>query len=121
MRLLIKGISCFVAFSVIKEEELDLAGLIFITIMTFYFSFFSPATAHRAKLYLREMRLQAFMYKRGGEFGPSWACARAARARAESAPVAVGAALALATAATLCAYAAWRYLKVKKVQYDTME
>ncbi|CAH0598787.1 unnamed protein product [Chrysodeixis includens] len=81
----------------------------------------NPATIHRAKLYLREMRLQAFMYKRGGEFGPAWACSRAARARAEAAPVAVGAALALATAATLCAYAAWRYLKVKKVQYDTME
>ncbi|XP_035451601.1 uncharacterized protein LOC118277043 [Spodoptera frugiperda] len=81
----------------------------------------NPATAHRAKLYLREMRLQAFMYKRGGEFGPSWACARAARARAESAPVAVGAALALATAATLCAYAAWRYLKVKKVNFFTLK
>uniref|UniRef100_A0A2A4KA13 Lysosome-associated membrane glycoprotein 2-like luminal domain-containing protein n=1 Tax=Heliothis virescens TaxID=7102 RepID=A0A2A4KA13_HELVI len=27
----------------------------------------NPATTHRAKLYLREMRLQAFMYKRGGE------------------------------------------------------
>ncbi|XP_026743475.1 uncharacterized protein LOC113505131 isoform X2 [Trichoplusia ni] len=81
----------------------------------------NPATIHRAKLYLREMRLQAFMYKRGGEFGAAWACSRAARARAEAAPVAVGAALALATAATLCAYAAWRYVKVKKVQYDTME
>lgn len=81
----------------------------------------NPTTGHRAKLYLREMRLQPFMYKRGGEFGPPWACARAARARAEAAPVAVGAALALATAATLCAYAAWRYVKVKKVQYDTME
>ncbi|KAH9630998.1 hypothetical protein HF086_010384 [Spodoptera exigua] len=67
------------------------------------------------------MRLQAFMYKRGGEFGPAWACARAARARAEAAPVAVGAALALATAATLCAYAAWRYFKVKKVNFFTLK
>jgi hypothetical protein len=61
------------------------------------------------------------MYKRDGSFGPAWHCAQSGRARSEAAPVAVGAALALATAATLTAYALWRYLKVKKVQYDTME
>ncbi|XP_072933730.1 uncharacterized protein [Epargyreus clarus] len=77
--------------------------------------------AHRAKLYLRQMRLQAFMFKRDGEFGPPWHCSDATRARSEAAPVAVGAALAIATAGTLVGYAIWRYLKVKKVQYDTME
>ncbi|XP_041985640.1 uncharacterized protein LOC121737959 [Aricia agestis] len=77
--------------------------------------------AHRAKLYLRQMRLQAFMFKRDGEFGPPWHCSDSARARSETAPVAVGAALAIATAGTLVGYAVWRYLKVKKVQYDTME
>ncbi|XP_048488199.1 uncharacterized protein LOC105385071 isoform X2 [Plutella xylostella] len=76
---------------------------------------------HRAKLYLRQMRLQAFMFKRDGEFGPPWHCSDSARARSETAPVAVGAALALATAGTLLGYAVWRYVKVKKVQYDTME
>ncbi|XP_063370569.1 uncharacterized protein LOC134658832 isoform X2 [Cydia amplana] len=81
----------------------------------------SPATAHKAKLYLRQMRLQAFMFKRDGEFGPPWHCSDSARARSETAPVAVGAALAIATAGTLVCYAIWRYLKVKKVQYDTME
>ncbi|CAG9790058.1 unnamed protein product [Diatraea saccharalis] len=81
----------------------------------------SAATAQRAKLYLRQMRLQAFMYKRDGEFGPPWHCSDSARARSEAAPVAVGAALAIATAGTLVGYAIWRYLKVKKVQYDTME
>ncbi|XP_060807998.1 uncharacterized protein LOC106142109 isoform X2 [Amyelois transitella] len=81
----------------------------------------TPATGHRAKLYLRQMRLQAFMYKRDGEFGPPWHCSDSARARSEAAPVAVGAALAIATAGTLVGYAIWRYLKVKKVQYDTME
>ncbi|XP_063390357.1 uncharacterized protein LOC134675942 [Cydia fagiglandana] len=81
----------------------------------------SPAIAHKAKLYLRQMRLQAFMFKRDGEFGPPWHCSDSARARSETAPVAVGAALAIATAGTLVCYAIWRYLKVKKVQYDTME
>ncbi|XP_047999937.1 uncharacterized protein LOC125237048 [Leguminivora glycinivorella] len=81
----------------------------------------SPTTAHKAKLYLRQMRLQAFMFKRDGEFGPPWHCSDSARARSETAPVAVGAALAIATAGTLVCYAIWRYLKVKKVQYDTME
>ncbi|CAG5059865.1 unnamed protein product [Parnassius apollo] len=77
--------------------------------------------AHRAKLYLRQMRLQAFMFKRDGEFGPPWHCSDSARTRSEAVPVAVGAALAIATAGTLVGYAIWRYLKVKKVQYDTME
>ncbi|XP_037293602.1 uncharacterized protein LOC115448719 [Manduca sexta] len=81
----------------------------------------SPNTGHRAKLYLRQMRLQPFMFKRDGEFGPAWHCSDSARARSEAAPVAVGAALAVATAGTLVGYAIWRYLKVKKVQYDTME
>ncbi|XP_046974621.1 lysosome-associated membrane glycoprotein 1 [Vanessa cardui] len=81
----------------------------------------NPTLAHRAKLYLRQMRLQAFMFKRDGEFGPPWHCSDSARARSETAPVAVGAALAIATAGTLVGYAIWRYLKVKKVQYDTME
>ncbi|KAI8433631.1 hypothetical protein MSG28_015639 [Choristoneura fumiferana] len=81
----------------------------------------SPNVGHRAKLYLRQMRLQAFMFKRDGEFGPPWHCSDSARARSETAPVAVGAALAIATAGTLVCYAVWRYLKVKKVQYDTME
>ncbi|XP_049882324.1 uncharacterized protein LOC126378169 [Pectinophora gossypiella] len=76
---------------------------------------------HRAKLYLRQMRLQAFMYKKDGEFGPPWHCSDSSRGRSEAAPVAVGAALAIATAGTLVGYAIWRYLKVKKVQYDTME
>lgn len=61
------------------------------------------------------------MFKRDGEFGPPWHCSDSARARSEAAPVAVGAALAIATAGTLVGYAIWRYLKVKKVQYDTME
>ncbi|GBP26315.1 hypothetical protein EVAR_95486_1 [Eumeta japonica] len=81
----------------------------------------STPQSHRGKLFLREMRLQAFMFKREGEFGPPWHCSDSAKARSETAPVAVGAALALATAGTLVGYAVWRYLKVKKVQYDTME
>ncbi|CAG4975245.1 lysosome-associated membrane glycoprotein 5 [Colias croceus] len=81
----------------------------------------NPTTAHRAKLYLRQMRLQPFMFKRDGLFGPPWKCSDANRTRSETAPVAVGSALAIATAGTLVGYAIWRYLKVKKVQYDTME
>ncbi|XP_052742742.1 lysosome-associated membrane glycoprotein 1 [Bicyclus anynana] len=81
----------------------------------------NPTLAHRAKLYLRQMRLQAFMFKRDGEFGPPWHCSDSTRARSETAPVAVGATLACATAFTLFGYTVWRYIKVKKVQYDTME
>ncbi|KAI5633833.1 lysosome-associated membrane glycoprotein (Lamp) domain-containing protein [Phthorimaea operculella] len=83
----------------------------------------SPPTnaGHKAKLYLRQMRLQAFMYKKDGEFGPPWHCSDSSGRRSEAAPVAVGAALAICTAGTLVGYAIWRYLKVKKVQYDTME
>lgn len=67
------------------------------------------------------MKLQAFMYKRSGEFGPPWHCTDSARGRSEAAPVIVGMALALAAAATLVGYSVWRYMKIKKVKYDTME
>ncbi|XP_020292858.1 uncharacterized protein LOC109859239 [Pseudomyrmex gracilis] len=71
---------------------------------------------------LRDMKLQPFKFK-NNEFAAEFSCASlSARAgRDETAPVAVGSTLAAAVLLTITGYAAYRYFKVKKVKYDTME
>lgn len=70
----------------------------------------------------RDMKLQPFKFK-NNEFAAEFSCTSlSARAnRDETAPVAVGSTLAAAVLLTITGYAAYRYFKVKKVQYDTME
>lgn len=41
--------------------------------------------------------------------------------RDETAPIAVGSTLAIVVLCTITGYGAFRYFKIKKVQYDTME
>jgi hypothetical protein len=41
--------------------------------------------------------------------------------RDETAPIAVGSTLAVAVLVTVTGYGVYRYVKIKKVQYDTME
>ncbi|XP_034937221.1 lysosome-associated membrane glycoprotein 5 [Chelonus insularis] len=77
---------------------------------------------NNAVLLLRDMKLQPFKYK-SNDFAAEFSCkSLSARAgRDETAPVAVGSTLAAAVLLTITGYAAWRYFKVKKVKYDTME
>ncbi|KAG7201938.1 hypothetical protein KM043_004643 [Ampulex compressa] len=77
---------------------------------------------NHASVLLRDMKLQPFKFK-NNEFAAEFSCtALSARgARDETAPVAVGSTLAAAVLLTITGYAAYRYFKVKKVKYDTME
>ncbi|XP_017876118.1 uncharacterized protein LOC108622618 isoform X2 [Ceratina calcarata] len=77
---------------------------------------------NNAILSLRDMKLQPFKFK-NNEFAAEFSCTSlSARGfRDETAPVAVGSTLAAATLLTITGYAAYRYFKVKKVKYDTME
>ncbi|XP_015111814.1 uncharacterized protein LOC107037669 [Diachasma alloeum] len=77
---------------------------------------------NNATLELREIQLQPFKFKTN-DFAESFSCkSLSARAgRDETAPVAVGSTLAAAVLLTITGYAGWRYFKIKKVKYDTME
>lgn len=75
----------------------------------------------KATVFLRDFQLQAFMYKAKNAFGPIFACSASGSMRDETAPIAVGATLSVAVLCTITGYGIFRYLKVKKVQYDTME
>lgn len=71
-------------------------------------------------LYLRELQVQPFMYK-SAQFSSEFGCETSGRVRDETAPIAVGSTLAIAVLGMISGYGAWRYFKVKKVQYNTME
>ncbi|XP_043518920.1 uncharacterized protein LOC122533354 [Frieseomelitta varia] len=77
---------------------------------------------NHAVVLLRDMKLQPFKFK-NNEFATEFSCTSlSARGfRDETAPVAVGSTLAAAVLLTITGYAAYRYFKVKKVKYDTME
>ncbi|EZA58434.1 hypothetical protein DMN91_007808 [Ooceraea biroi] len=77
---------------------------------------------NHATVFLWNIKLQPFKFK-NNEFAAEFSCtALSARAgRDETAPVAVGSTLAAAVLLTITGYAAYRYFKVKKVKYDTME
>lgn len=52
-------------------------------------------SGHLAKLYLRELRMQAFMYKVASSFGPPFQCTATGSSRvSESTPLIVGSTLA---------------------------
>lgn len=75
----------------------------------------------RAQLLLRDMQVQPFIFRKG-EFGPEFVCSPGgASFRDETAPIAVGSTLAIVVLCTVTGYGAFRYFKIKKVQYDTME
>eukprot|EP00099_Drosophila_melanogaster_P027819 NP_730511.1 uncharacterized protein Dmel_CG32225 [Drosophila melanogaster] len=78
-------------------------------------------SGHIAKLYLRDMHMQSFMFKDSGKWGPSFHCSATGSYRDETAPLAVGTALAIAVLLTISGYGGWRYFKIKKVQYGSME
>ncbi|KRT85742.1 hypothetical protein AMK59_1934, partial [Oryctes borbonicus] len=71
-------------------------------------------------LYLRAFQLQPFMYK-GSNFGQAFECNAQLGFRDETAPIAVGSTLAIAVLMTVTGYGIFRYFKIKKVQYNTME
>lgn len=78
-------------------------------------------SGHIARLYLRDMHMQSFMFKDSGKWGPSFHCSATGSYRDETAPLAVGTALAIAVLLTISGYGGWRYFKIKKVQYGSME
>lgn len=73
----------------------------------------------RGELSLRKLQVQPFMY-RGDNFDPAFECKMLKNFRSETAPIAVGSTLAIAVLATIGGYAAFRYYKVKNIQYDSM-
>ncbi|CRL05660.1 CLUMA_CG018695, isoform A [Clunio marinus] len=80
----------------------------------------SDRSGHLAKLFLRDTRLQGFMYKVGGQWGSPFQCTATGTYRDESAPFYLGTILGIACIATVAGYGVWRYLKVKKFQYGNM-
>ncbi|KAE8753036.1 hypothetical protein FOCC_FOCC000381 [Frankliniella occidentalis] len=73
------------------------------------------------QLLLRDVRVQPFIFRKG-EFGPEFVCSPGGVSyRDETAPIAVGSTLAIVVLCTITGYGAFRYFKIKKVQYDTME
>ncbi|XP_017486584.1 PREDICTED: lysosome-associated membrane glycoprotein 5 [Rhagoletis zephyria] len=78
-------------------------------------------SGHIARLYLRDLHMQSFMFKESGKWGPPFHCSATGSYRDETAPLAVGTALAIAVLLTISGYGGWRYFKIKKVQYGSME
>lgn len=87
--------------------------------LTFPEGEYNPAS-FSGKVFLRTFQLQPFMYK-GAIFGPAFDCNVQLAFRDETAPIAVGSTLAIAVLATVTGYGVFRYFKIKKVQYNTME
>lgn len=65
-------------------------------------------SGHIAKLYLRELQMQSFMFKDSGQWGPTYHCSSTGTYRDEAAPLAVGTALVLAVVFTISGYGGWR-------------
>uniref|UniRef100_A0A1A9ZS46 Lysosome-associated membrane glycoprotein 2-like luminal domain-containing protein n=1 Tax=Glossina pallidipes TaxID=7398 RepID=A0A1A9ZS46_GLOPL len=78
-------------------------------------------SGHIAHLYLRDLHMQSFMFKESGKWGPSFHCSATGSYRDETAPLAVGTALAVAVLLIISGYSGWRYFKIKKVQYGSMK
>ncbi|XP_049829947.1 uncharacterized protein LOC126269384 [Schistocerca gregaria] len=77
--------------------------------------------AYGATLYLRDLRLQPFIFN-VDDFSPEYECSPGGITfRDETAPIAVGSTLAIVVLLTVTGYGIYRYFKIKKVQYDTME
>jgi hypothetical protein len=75
----------------------------------------------KATVFLQVFKLQPFMSKT--DFGPEYECSPGGGLafRDETAPIAVGSTLAVVVLLTVTGYGVYRYVKIKKVQYDTME
>lgn len=71
-------------------------------------------------LLLRDFQLQPFMFK-SSNFEQEFTCSSQRSFRDETAPIAVGSTLAIAVLGIITGYGAFRYFKIKKVQYNTME
>lgn len=65
-------------------------------------------SGHLAKLYLRELKMQSFMYKENNQWGPTFQCSATGTYRSESAPMAVGSSLAVACLGLVTGYGLWR-------------
>ncbi|KAL1457607.1 hypothetical protein WDU94_007819 [Cyamophila willieti] len=75
-----------------------------------------------AILLLREFKSEPFMFK-SESYGQDHVCSdpRTGGGRSEAAPFIVGSMLAFAALSMVTGYSIYRYFKIKKVQYDTME
>ncbi|RZF44310.1 hypothetical protein LSTR_LSTR006860 [Laodelphax striatellus] len=75
-----------------------------------------------ARIYFLSLKLEPFIFK-NDDFGPEYQCSATGQGpfRSETAPLIVGSTLAFCCLATVTGYGIFRYFKIKKVQYDTME
>lgn len=58
--------------------------------------------------------MQSFMYKSSNTWGPTFQCSATGTYRDETAPIAVGSTLAVATVCTVVGYGLWRYDNLKQ-------
>lgn len=75
-------------------------------------------SGHIARLYLRDLHMQSFMFKESGNWGPSFHCSATGSYRDETAPLAVGTALAIAVLLTISGYGGWRYNHIHLYNYS---
>lgn len=65
-------------------------------------------SGQQAKLYLRDIHLQAFMFKKTNAWGPVFECSISGSYRDESAPLYTGLTLLFGVVVTVGGYAGWR-------------
>lgn len=80
-----------------------------------------PKKEKRVTIKLRKIEIQPFAAMTRRRYGDSFMCPEEAGRRDETVPLAVGTTLAIAVLCTVGGYAGYRYMKVKKVEYDTIE
>jgi hypothetical protein len=75
----------------------------------------------RVTIVLRRIQIQPFAEMTRRQFGDAFMCKDEVGSRNETIPFAVGSLLAIVVLLTVLGYAGYRYMKVKKIEYDTME
>ncbi|OXA42683.1 lysosome-associated membrane glycoprotein 5 [Folsomia candida] len=77
--------------------------------------------AARVTVRLTRFQIQPFAAMTHRQYGDAFKCSEEAGRKDETVPLVVGSVLALAVLGTIGGYGGYRYVKVKKIEYDTME
>lgn len=72
----------------------------------------TDVSGHLAKLYLRDLKMQSFMYKATNNWGPTFQCSATGTYRSETAPLTVGSILAVCCLGIVTAYGLWRWVVI---------
>ncbi|CAL8110676.1 unnamed protein product [Orchesella dallaii] len=82
---------------------------------------FDDKKSARVTITLNRVQIQPFAAMTHRQYGSPFKCPEEAGRRDESVPFAVGMLLAAVVLSTIGGYAGYRYFRVKKIEYDTME